>query len=210
MKKIFATLVLSVAMSSATTSWAMASGTEWVCTGTTYDPYLCTAEWGYAGSDSYNLDQYSWGPINNRHGCTSFAGYMLSAFNAHNSMIYHFDSAQYWDNQAPTYGNATVGIIPHVGDIAQWEASSVPLSGHVAYVKEVKYNSNNVLQSIVIADDNFGLHFTTQRRIYVGSTSSILSWPDHFLTFPSAPSTPGSCSGGGVISWVPASITFDN
>lgn len=209
MRKTLTTITLSLVLTGINATWALADDTSWECKGTAYDPYLCTAQWGYVGHDNYNLEQWSENSdYNNQHGCTSFAGYMLWMFNVHTSGIYHFDSAQYWDNEAPTLGNATVGFVPHVGDIAQWESTSVGPVGHVAWVKEVTRNASGVLESILIVDDNRGLGYTTQRRIKVGSQSLILSWPDHFLTFPVAPNGPGSGNGGGTVSVVALSATF--
>lgn len=202
MKKLFAATCLSIALLFINISGAFASDTIWVCRGPAYDPYQCTAEWGYVGHDSYNLEQWSSGSGDNKHGCTSFAGYLLWLFNVHYSGIYHFDAARSWDTEAPSLGHAVVGTFPRVGDIAQWdEDAQLPL-GHVAFVKEVSFNSQGQVKSILVADDNFSLGYTSQRRIFPESSNNILSWPDHFLTFPSAPSVSGSGNGGGIISVV--------
>ena len=210
MKKTLIILALAASFSAMSSSGAFAIESEWVCKGTNYDPYACTADWGYVGYDNYQLYQYSSGPSYDLHGCTSFAGYMLWMFNAHASGIYHFNSAQYWDNEAPSKGIAQVGSVPHVGDIAQWEANAAPTQGHVAWVKALEYHPSGALKSIVVVDDNYTLRYTSQRRVYFGSNSAVLPWPSHFITFPAAPPSPGTGSGGGTVIWDMLSTYFED
>lgn len=86
--------------------------------------------------------------------------------------------------------------MPHVGDIAQWNADSGLSFGHVAYVKSVVKSTTGTVLYIVVADDNGGRLVTTQRKLYPGVTTGTISWPDTFVTFPKNPSAPGGSGGG--------------
>lgn len=186
---------ITIAVSSSTGAFAL-DNVE-TCTGSASNRYACTAEWGYSGEDPYNVDRFSSvSSSGTKHGCTSFAAFMLYINSPWMSAISTFDSAQYWDTDALSRTNATLSNSPKVGDIAQWDADPGLDFGHVAYVKTVVKNSAGIVQYIIVADDNGGRLVTTQRKLYPGVTTGSISWPDNFITFP-ANSTGGS--GGGFI-----------
>lgn len=194
--KIVVTSMIGLLISITGGTGAFALENQEICTGTTSNRYICTSEWGYVGEDPYDVDRFSTiAPDGSKHGCTSFATFMLSLFNPWMPAISNFDSARYWDTDAATKTNATLGYTPHVGDIAQWNQDSGLPFGHVAYVKTVFKNSSGAISYIVVADDNGGRLVTTQRKLYPGVTSGTISWPDTFITFPTAPI--GGGGGGG-------------
>ncbi|MBJ7281347.1 MAG: hypothetical protein JHD31_05745 [Rhodoluna sp.] len=52
------------------------------CPGDAKDPYQCTSQWGYTGEDPYDVDRFSTELTNGtKHGCTSFAAFMLALYN---------------------------------------------------------------------------------------------------------------------------------
>ena len=82
---------------------------------------------------------------------------------------------------------ATVGHVPHPGDIAQWGKPSDLSEGHVAYVQEIKLDTFGNVNAIVISEDNGGLRITRRKTIYLSdttTTSNYLYWPDNFISFP--------------------------
>lgn len=181
---------------------ALALSNSWVCndSGSGVVSYSCVSTYSYLGEDPYNVDRFSVVfPDGTKHGCTSFAAYMLYYDNAYSSAIAHFDSAQFWDTEAVAYAKATLSSTPHIGDIAQWDAAQVSPSGHVAVVESIGYTSTAAVEYIVIADDNAGLGHTTRRKLYKGVAVGVISWPHTFITFPGFVGTlgPQSSAGGG-------------
>lgn len=173
------------------TTFVLLSGTSafaiensWVCAGETgVNSYACVSEYGYRGEDGFDMDRFSEVSGGLKHSCTSFAAYMVYKLNPTLTAISTFDSAQYWDTQSVERAGATFGPVPHVGDIAQWDASTNRSMGHVAYVEEVKRTPNGSLSYIIVADDNSGLLRATKRKLYPGSTTGVISWPKGFITF---------------------------
>lgn len=198
--KLLATTIVGITISITTATGAFALDNIEICTGTATNRYACTAEWGYAGEDPYNVDRFSSvASDGTKHGCTSFAAFMVAAFSPWMSAISTFDSAQYWDTDAVSRTSATLSSIPHVGDIAQWNADAGLKLGHVAYVKSVVKNSSGAIQYIIVADDNGGRLVTTQRKLYPGVNTGTISWPDNFITFPKHTPSSGGGGGGNVI-----------
>lgn len=198
--KLVITGTLAVAISFTGHSGAFAIVNEETCTGTIEDTYLCVSDWGYVGQDPYNVYRFSSGEINEpKHGCTSFAAYMISLFSPWMPVISNFDSAQYWDTQSDTLTPATLSVVPHVGDIAQWNADDKLEVGHVAYVKSVVRDAAGRLQHITIADDNGNRRLTTQRKLYPGVQAGTIRWPDIFITFPKTLTSSGGGGGGTLI-----------
>lgn len=205
---ITATIGITIAASSATSAFAL-DNVE-ICTGTAANRYACTADWGYVGEDPYNVDRFSTiASDGSKHGCTSFAAFMVALFSPWMPAISTFDSAQYWDTDADTRTDATLGAVPHVGDIAQWNADSGLSLGHVAYVKSVVKSSTGTVLYIIVADDNGGRQVTTQRKLYPGVTTGTISWPDKFITFPKNPPSSGGGGGGGNVIPLVATIGTD-
>lgn len=196
--KLIITGTITIGLSVSSYSGAFALDNVEICTATSSNSYACVAEWGYVGEDPYNVDRFS-SVANNqtKHGCTSFAAYMISLFSPWMPAISNFDSAQYWDTQSDSRTPATLSAIPHAGDIAQWNADEDLDFGHVAYVKSVVRNSAGTLQYIVVADDNGGRMITTQRKLYPGIQTGTISWPDKFITFPKTLTGSGGTGGGG-------------
>ncbi len=196
-------VLISVALSGLITSQANATvwATRETCTSPEYDSYRCVAGYGYKGNDPYGLSNYS--IVNNvdgtRHGCTSFAAFMLSINNPWISGLSHFDAARSWAHDAVTKTTgAVVDHDPSAGDIAQWGSPTDQDLGHVAYVEEVLVNTNGVAVGIVVADDNGGRRdLTTRKTIMKSAPTQALTWPDNFITFPSFGAGGGSTSGGG-------------
>jgi len=148
------------------------------------DTYSCVSWSGYVGQDGYHVDRFSTpAPDGSLHSCTSFAAHMLWHENTHFSQISTFDSAQYWDNDASVLPGVVVSTTPHVGDIAQWEKDANLQYGHVALVTNVVMSNGKVLY-INTADDNAGRQVTTTKVLFPGTSNSVASWPDHFITFP--------------------------
>jgi surface antigen len=199
-KKIIITATLAIGLTISGYSGAFALDNEEICTAKSYDSYSCVADWGYVGEDPYNVDQFSEGEGNEpKHGCTSFAAYMISLFSPWMPAISHFDSAQYWDTQASSRTPAALSVVPHVGDIAQWNAKGNLTLGHVAYVMSVVRNSSGKLLHIDVADDNGTRKITTQRRLYPGVQTGTIRWPDNFITFPKTLTASGGGGGGGTL-----------
>lgn len=199
--KLLATTLIGITISITNATGAFALDNVEICTGTAGNEYRCTAEWGYVGEDPYNVDRFSTETTTGtKHGCTSFAAFMVAMFSPWMSAISTFDSAQYWDTNASSRTSATLSSTPHVGDIAQWNADSGLTFGHVAYVKTVVKTSAGAISYIVVADDNGGRLITTQRKLYPGVNTGTISWPDNFITFPkSAPSSGGGGGGGTMV-----------
>jgi surface antigen len=201
MKTKLAIISVAVSLITATQANATVWTTAETCTSPQSNSYKCVSNYGYKGVDPYGLDKYS--ITNNvdgtRHGCTSFAAYMLSINNPWIPGLSHFDAARSWAHDALTKTTgAVVDSDPSAGDIAQWGFPTDSDLGHVAYVEEVLVNTNGIAIGIVVADDNGGHRdVTTRKTIMKSSTSQYLSWPDNFITFPSFGSSGGSTSGGG-------------
>jgi hypothetical protein len=196
--RLILTAAIGITISATSATGAFALTNVEVCTGTASNRYLCTAEWGYVGEDPYNVDRFSTiASDGSKHGCTSFAAYMVALLSPWMPAISTFDSAQYWDTDADTRTDAVLSIVPKVGDIAQWNADSGLAFGHVAYVKSVVKSPTGTVLYIVVADDNGGRLVTTQRKLYPGVTTGTISWPDKFITFPKNPPAPGGSGGGG-------------
>ncbi len=195
------TLVLSFAISFTYSQQALALSNSWVCTltGPAYDRYGCVAGYGYGGEDPYNMDRFSTVLADGtKHSCTSFAAYMLYYDNTYNAALGHFDSAQYWDTESVSMAGASLSLQPHIGDIAQWEASSPNRTeGHVAVVESIDYASNGSVNFIITVDDNSGLNYATKRKLYPGVTSGVIPWPHVFITFPGFTGHLGPLGGGG-------------
>lgn len=184
-------------------SGAYASGNFEDCTApdaSKGDTYLCTNLYGYYGEDGYNVDRFSTvASDGSKHSCTSFAAYMLYHENTHFAAISSFDSAQYWDSDASALPGVHVGTIPHLGDIAQWDADTALAYGHVALVTAVNMAGGRVA-SVQTADDNSGRKITTTKFLFPGVNSGTISWPDHFITFPGFTGIyypPSGSAGGG-------------
>ncbi len=213
MKKLLP-IVISTALFAAAPAGAWAAQNKWLCTQNS-DPlknsYYCTYDWGYLGTDPYNVDRFSAiFPDGTKHSCTSFAAYMLYYSNSYQPAIANFDSAQYWDTDAVAKAHATVGSVPHIGDIAQWDAAQVSPKGHVAVVIDVVRTSSGALYSVTVADDNAGLGYTSQRVLYPSATSGVISWPHTFITFPGFSGTLGLVGGGGGKPYQVTSIPVTN
>lgn len=140
-----------------------ANGTTWTtresCTSQETNSYSCVASYGYKGIDPYGLHAYS--KINlvdgTRHGCTSFAAYMLSIKNPWIQGLSHFDAARSWAYDARTKtSGAIVDQDPSAGDIAQWGRPTDEGLGHVAYVEEVLLNDSGEAIGLMLSDDNGG------------------------------------------------------
>lgn len=190
-------LIISLAtfISTSGATGALALENVETCTGTPSNAYKCTAEWGYVGEDPYNVDRFSTELSDGtKHGCTSFAAFMLALYNDWMPAISTFDSARYWETDAVTKTNSVIVDTPKVGDIAQWDASANLTFGHVAYVKSVVLTYGGAIYYIIVADDNGGRVVTTQRKLYPGVTAGTIRWPDHFIRIPKAVSMP---AGGG-------------
>lgn len=158
---------------------------EYVCHGEAGpNSYACLASYGYKGEDGFDVDRHDNHPTDvYKHSCTSFAAFMVYKLNPTLTEVSIFDSAQYWDTQSVEKAGADFGPVPHVGDIAQWEAFQVTPKGHVAYVEKVVKNANGSINHIIIADDNSGLRYTTRRKLYPGVSTGVISWPHGFITF---------------------------
>lgn len=167
------------------------------CTSPVYDSYFCVQDTGYVGEDPYDVDRFSStdSPDHTKHGCTSFAAYMLALFNPWMQAISFFNAARSWDTDATTKVGATLVSDPNVGDIAQWDQDSKMEFGHVAYVYNVArlHNTGTILY-IQVEDDNGGRNITTRRTLYPGATSGTISWPDHFIRFPKSNGSGGGCT----------------
>jgi len=201
-KQIWLLTLLLLAGSNLSTSFADSRD----CYGEIPTTYRCVSKFGYNGEDPYNVDRFS-NPAddNTKHGCTSFAAYMLAKNNPWMPAISNFDSAQSWAVQARDRVGAKLGSVPHVGDIAQWGSPSNPDSAfqHVAWVDSITYLASGAINEIIIYDDNGGsLRTTSMRYLKIGIGSPSLRWPDTFITFPK------SKLGGGLIDRVPALISL--
>jgi len=188
------TLVLGISIMSSTVAFALENIET--CPGDAKDPYQCTSQWGYTGEDPYDVDRFSTELTNGtKHGCTSFAAFMLALYNEWMPSISTFDSAQYWETDATSRTAAFLSNSPKVGDIAQWNASENLELGHVAYVKSVVPTYGGEILYIIVADDNGGKLVTKQRKLYPGVMAGTIRWPDNFIRFPKL--STGSSGGGG-------------
>lgn len=192
-------VLISVVMSTVAATQASASPweTDEYCTARASDSFSCVSVYGYKGKDPYGLDAYSKFNYTDgtKHGCTSFAAYMLSIKNPWIPGLTHFDAARSWAHDAKT--KTTGAIVDHepaAGDIAQWGQPTDADSGHVAYVEEVQLDSNGVAIGIKLADDNGGSRtVSTKKTIMKAHQTTALRWPDNFITFPQY----GALNGGG-------------
>jgi surface antigen len=195
----FTTIVLAISSANAAFGFGNFEDCSSTASGGSGDTYTCVAWSGYTGEDGYNVDRFSTvASDGSKHSCTSFAAYMLYHENTHFKAISTFDSAQFWDNDASVLTGVTVGQVPHVGDIAQWEADSSLTQGHVAVVTAITMTGSKV-ESIQTADDNAGRKVTTTKVLFPGVNSGTITWPDHFITFPGFTGIymPYAGSGGG-------------
>jgi CHAP domain len=184
-RKIAGTVFMGLVLALAQSLPALAVENAWDCTPRTGESnYVCVEQYGYIGSDPYNVDRFSNELNGEKHGCTSFAAHMLYLFNAYDPDITVFNSAQYWDTDAVKLAGASLSKKPKVGDIAQWNADKPLVFGHVAWVEEVNYFPSGAIKSIKIFDDNASLGFASRRILYPTATKGVISWPDNFITFP--------------------------
>lgn len=201
------TLVLAVLLASTLATQASATSfvTKETCTAPESDSYRCVVGTGYKGTDPYGLHAYSkTNPVDRtKHGCTSYAAYMLSKNNPWIRGLSSFNAARSWAHDALTKTTgAVVDQDPSGGDIAQWGKPTDADPGHVAYVEQVLLNESGATIGIIVSDDNGGTrHVTTRKTIMKASTTSTLSWPDNFITFPLY-----GASGGGKDGWLMMSI----
>jgi hypothetical protein len=93
--KLTLTAAIGITISATGASGAFALTNVEVCTGTASNRYLCTEEWGYVGEDPHNVDRFSTiATYGSKHGCTSFAAYMVALLSPWMPAISNFDSAQ--------------------------------------------------------------------------------------------------------------------
>lgn len=174
MRRTLAIGLIAVSPSFISTAAMAASGNVETCVSSSYS---CQT-WGYTGSDPYGYFHYSsTAPDGLLHNCTSYAAFMLGLNSPYDGRWATLGSAVTWATRAAGYG-LTVGTVAHTGDIAQWDF------GHVAYVEQVNRNSAGQITSIETTDDNFGRMVTTRKVLRPGATG-VVSYPDHFITFPS-------------------------
>jgi hypothetical protein len=184
-KNIFRISAVGLALTLIGNTAAFGATNEYTCQGVAGpSSYACLASYGYVGEDGFDVDRFDNHPTDvYKHSCTSFAAFMVYKLNPTLTEISTFDSAQFWDTQSVERAGADFGSVPHVGDIAQWEAAQVSPKGHVAYVENVIKNTNGSINHIIIADDNSGLRYTTRRKLYPGVSIGVISWPHGFITF---------------------------
>ncbi len=135
---------------------------------------------GYSGFDGpygYDTDEFG---AHIMHNCTSYVAYRFYKIMGYRNPAYNrFGMAYDWDTNVKKYvPGSTVGSVPHVGDIAQWNF------GHVAWVEHIEYTATGDVAWIVISDDNYGLKITSQRKLFPGQNSGVISWPDNFIGLP--------------------------
>jgi len=203
-KKLAVTMPLAVALTFSNPFSAQAITPNSICKDGIDSSYHCVSAYGYKGIDSYGYYKFASTRTDGSypHNCTAFAAYMLSLLNKYDSNISYLGDASEWDNNAYKVVGATVGSVPHVGDIANWDYYGGP-DGHVAFVESLITNSSGTVIGIVALDDGYSARKTAKTEIYKRDTSSgVLNdgWPDHFLSFPKQP-------GGGVIIWNPLSAS---
>jgi len=172
--KLLATALIALAPSTLTTS-AMAATTANAesCT----SAYYSCQTWGYSGTDYYGYFNYSNRAANGSlHNCTSYAAYMIFLTSATDNRWSTLGDASTWATRAASYG-LPVGTVAHAGDIAQWDF------GHVAYVESVTKDSTGKIIEIEVTDDNYSRLLRTRKILHPGQTS-VMAYPDHFITFP--------------------------
>lgn len=173
-------------------SGALAVTNTETCVSPSSDSYRCVGFSGYLGTDPYNVSRFSTQASDGSlHSCTSYAAFRLYYSNTYMPAISNFDSAQYWASQAVARVGATLQTIPQVGDIAWWDATAVPVVGHVAVVDSVNYNASGTVVSIQVSDDNAGRKITTTKILYPGVNTGAMVYPKKFIRFP------GYMTGGG-------------
>ena len=155
---------------------------EWLCNepGYTCANKLYAGLTGYAGYDGpygYDIDPQG---SHIAHNCTSYVAFRIYQLMGYYHAPYNrFGMAADWDVNVKKYEPAAViGKVPNVGDIAQWNF------GHVAWVERVNYTASGAVSSVIISDDNLGLKFTSQRKLYPNQPVGVISWPDNFISLP--------------------------
>jgi len=205
------TIVLAVFFATIISTQASAASfvTKETCTAPESDSFRCVAKTGYKGVDPYGLNAHSKTNTvdDTKHGCTSYAAYMLSKNNPWIKGLSGFNAARSWAHDALTKTTgAVVDQDPSGGDIAQWGNPTDADPGHVAYVEEVLMNESGATIGIIVSDDNGGTrHVTTRKTIMKASPTPWLSWPDNFISFPLY----GAGGGGGKNGWLMTSIRLN-
>jgi surface antigen len=174
--------VLILASTLSSPAFAAVPQNDWVCH---ESGYICantkfagpTGYSGYDGPYGYDTDQQG---AHIAHNCTSYVAYRFYQVMGYYHAPYNrFGDAADWDVNVKKYEPAaSIGKVPYVDDIAQWNF------GHVAWIEAVNYNANGSVASIVISDDNYGLKFASQRILYANQPKGVIAWPDNFIGLP--------------------------
>ncbi|WP_255513608.1 CHAP domain-containing protein [Homoserinibacter sp. GY 40078] len=148
-----------------------------------YNGYCVNSECNALYNDTYSIWQDNWEPTPGRgwwgttagHNCTNYVAWRLTRDGVPAKS--GLGNAKDWDNNlgasGHVYSQSASANHVVVGAVAQWNETSVPPKGHVAYIQEVVANSY-----IVLWEDGTGGNFRIKKVLWNSS-----GWPDNILHF---------------------------
>ena len=136
---------------------------------------------------SYWADRWNFAQCN----CTSYVAHRLNLaglkFSNSSFGVSRWGHAHNWDDAAEDAG-IIVSTTPKKGSVAQWNVGEIGGSyGHVAYVDDVKLNTDNTVESITISQYNITPNAYSEKKDLKPTDSG---YPPRFIQFTTVQSSP--------------------